>query len=54
MVGGGYSHREAAKDFRVLIWNVERLVLDLCVNGHCDLDGVVGWTVCESHWSDVQ
>ena len=30
----------------------ERLVLDLCGNGHCDPDGVVGRTVCESHWSD--
>ena len=29
----------------------ERLVLDLCGNGHCDPDGVVGRTVCESHWS---
>ena len=27
----------------------ERLVLDLCGNGHCDPDGVVGPTVCESH-----
>ena len=27
----------------------ERLVLDLCENGHCDLDGV-GRTVCESHF----
>ena len=49
---------EAAKDCRVLIWNVrnlceiERLVLDLCGNGHCDPDGVVGQTVCESHWTD--
>ena len=30
----------------------ERLVLDLCGNGHCDPDGVVGRSVCESHWSD--
>ena len=30
----------------------ERLVLDLYENGHYDPDGVVGWTVCESHWSD--
>ena len=30
----------------------ERLVLDLCGIGHCDLDGVVGRTVCESHWTD--
>ena len=30
----------------------ERLVLDLCGNGHCDPNGVVGRTVCESHWSD--
>ena len=30
----------------------ERLVLDLCGNGHCDPDGVVRRTVCESHWSD--
>ena len=30
----------------------KRLVLDLCENGHCDLDGVVGRTVCESHWTD--
>ena len=30
----------------------ERLVLDLCGNGHNDPDGVVGRTVCESHWSD--
>ena len=28
----------------------EWLVLDLCVNGHCDPDGVVRWTVCESHF----
>ena len=25
----------------------ERLLLDLCVNGNCDPDGVVGQTVCE-------
>ena len=30
----------------------ERLVLDLCGNGHCDPDGVVGQTVSESHWTD--
>ena len=30
----------------------ERLVLDLCGNSHCDPDGVVGQTVCESHWTD--
>ena len=28
----------------------ERLVLDLCGNGHCDPDGVVRRTVCESHF----
>ena len=26
------------------------LVLDLCGNGHCDPDGVVRRTVCESHF----
>ena len=30
----------------------EWLVLDLCGNGHCDPDGVVGQTVCESHCTD--
>ena len=30
----------------------ERLVLDLCGNGHCDPDGAVGQTACESHWTD--
>ena len=30
----------------------ERLVLDLCGNGHCEPDGVVGQTACESHWTD--
>ena len=30
----------------------ERLVLDLCGDGHCDPDGVVGRTVCGSHLSD--
>ena len=30
----------------------ERLVLDLCGNSHCDPDGVVGQTVCVSHWTD--
>ena len=30
----------------------ERLVLDLCGNGHCDPDGVVRWTACEFLWSD--
>ena len=30
----------------------DRLVLDLCGNGHCDPDGVVGQTVCESHSTD--
>ena len=33
---------EAAKDCVVLIWNVK--------NGHCDPDGVVRLTVCESHF----
>ena len=28
----------------------ERLVLDLCGNGRRDPDGVVGWTICESHY----
>ena len=28
----------------------ERLVLDLCGTGHCDPDGVVRRTVCESHF----
>ena len=27
----------------------EWLVLDLCKNGHRDPDGVVEWTICESH-----
>ena len=30
----------------------ERLVLDLCGSSHCDPNGVVGQTVCESHWTD--
>ena len=30
----------------------ERLFLDLCGHGHCDPDGVVGQTACESHWTD--
>ena len=29
----------------------EWLVLDLCGNGHCDPDGVVRRTVCESHFT---
>ena len=48
---------EAAEDCRALLEGEEyvrdeRLVLDLCGNGHCDPDGVVGRTACESHWSD--
>ena len=40
---------EAAKECRVLIWNVENvrdelLALDLSGNGHCDPDGVFGRT----------
>ena len=57
--GGGFpAVAEAAKVCRVTYLereeNVrdERLVLDLCGNGHCDPDGVVGRTVCQSHWSD--
>ena len=29
----------------------EWLVQDLCGNGHCDPDGVVSRTVCESHFT---
>ena len=41
---------EAAKDCRVLIWNVR----NLCETSRwfCDPDGAVGQTVCESHWTD--
>ena len=31
----------------------EWLVLDLCGNGHCDLDGVVRWIVCESRFRQL-
>ena len=32
----------------------EWLVLDLCGNGHRDPDGVVGRTICESHFRRLQ
>ena len=60
MDGGGDSHRGCRSSKRLPCTNLEReehvrdelLVLDLCGNGHCDPDGVVGRTVCESLWSD--
>ena len=59
MDGGGDSHLGCRSSKRPRT-NLEReehvrdelLVLDLCGNGHCDPDGVVGRTVCESLWSD--
>ena len=61
MDGGGDSSRGCRGSKRLLCINLEReefvceerLVLDLCVNGHCDLDGFVGQTVCESHWTRI-
>ena len=38
----------AAKDCRVLIWNVRNMCETS--DGHCDPDGVVRRTVCESHF----
>ena len=32
----------------------EWLVLELCGNGHSDPDGVVGWTLCESHFRRLE
>ena len=32
----------------------ERLVLDLCGNGHRDPDGVVGSIICESHFGRLE
>ena len=60
MDGGGDSHRGCRSSKRLPCTNLEReehvrdelLVLDLCGNGQCDPDGVVGRTVCESLWSD--
>ena len=60
MAGGGDSLRGCRGSKRLPCTNLEReehvrderLVLDLCGNGRCDPDGVVGRTVCESHWSD--
>ena len=37
---------------RAVIEHQQEQVMRLCGNGHCDPDGVVGRTVCESHWSD--
>ena len=53
MGGGGDSPRgcRCSKRLPCTVRN-ERLVLDLCGNDHCDPDGVVGRTACESHWSD--
>ena len=57
MDGGGDSPRGCRGSKRLLCTILEReeyvrLVLDLRGNGHCDPDGVVGQTVCESHWTD--
>ena len=60
MDGGGDSPRGCRSSKRLPCTNLEReeyvrderLVLDLCGKGHCDYDGVVRRTVCESHWSD--
>ena len=42
---------EAAKDCRVFIWNARNEhETDLCGYGHCVPDGVVRWTICESHF----
>ena len=58
MDGGGDSHCGCRGSKRFPCIDLEReehvrdewLVLDLCGNGHRDLDGVVGRTVCESHF----
>ena len=58
MDGGGDSHRGCRGSKSLPCTNLEReehvrdewLVLDLCGNGHCDPDGVVKRTVCESHF----
>ena len=60
MDGGGDSPRGSRGSKILPCTNLEReeyvrdewLVLDLCGNGHCDPDGAVGQTVCESHWTD--
>ena len=60
MDGGGDSPPRCIGSKRLLCTNLEReehvrderLVLELCVNGNSDPDGVVGRTVCDSHWSD--
>ena len=60
MDGGGDSPRGCRGSKRLPCTNLEReefvrderLVLDLCGNGHCDPGGVVGQTVCASHWTD--
>ena len=60
MDGGGNSLRGCRGSKRLPCTNLEReefvrderMVLDLCGNGHCGPDGVVGQTVCESHWTD--
>ena len=60
MDGGGDSLHDCRGSKRLPCTNLEReecvrderLVLDLCGNGHCDPHGVVGQTVCESHWTD--
>ena len=53
------SHRGCRGSKRLPCTDLEReehvrdewLVLDLCGNGHCDPDGVVRRTVCESHFT---
>ena len=58
MDGGGDSPRGCRGSKRLPCTSLEReehvrdewLVLDLCGNGHCDPDGVVRRTVCESHF----
>ena len=56
--GGSEFPRGCRDDKRLPCIDLEReehvrdewLVLDLCGNGHCDADGVVMRTVCESHF----
>ena len=60
MDGGGDSSRGCRGSKRLPCTNLEReeyvrderLVQDLCGTGHCDPDGVLGRTVCESHGTD--
>ena len=59
MDGGGDAPRSCRGSKRLPCTNLEReenvrderLDLDLCGNGHCDPDGVVGRTVGEMHWT---